>query len=243
MCYPNLERGLLRFRAHQFCLRRTHYLLLPKLNPAQLQIVVRRLARLGDVKDRAGSISARVAEGMIHVDPAGLCWSRFDPSDAILPVMPDVLSCPKAKASTDELMGKYVRARTSGRAMSVRFSTRLESEPRWRALRASGECALAPDEHEVAVAMLRRAGGNCRLVTDYPESGSVQMRIGNRRYFESVIKSAEAVSNLRVTGTRGPWNSYLLPDGTLGLAARQGLLDELGARLSDALGEWCYFTQ
>ena len=94
---------MLRFKVHQFHLKGTHYLLLPKLNPEQMEIVAKRLSKLGRLFSSAGLVSARLAEGGLHVDPKGLCWARFDPADAILPVVPDLLSCRRAKASFRDL--------------------------------------------------------------------------------------------------------------------------------------------
>ena len=233
---------MLRFKVHQFCLRRTHYLLLPKLNRDQLQVISRRLGKLGSLAKPAGALSAKLKEGMIHVDPAGLCWSRSDPADAILPVMPEVLSCPKAKVSLNDLSAKYYRALRTRGAASVRLSLRLESGPLWKVLRASGECALAPDEHEVVRLLLRGATGRCRVVTDYPTDGSAMVRLGRRRFFDSVVSPDEAASALRMAGTRAPRNSYIPRDGTLALDGGSTLLSEEGARLFDVLGDWCSFT-
>ena len=197
-----------------------------------------RLGRLGDLSRGASSISARLREGTVHVDPAGLCWARFDPADVILPAIPDVLSCPKERVPWDDLKAKYYSAPAFGRASSVRLFLRLESGPLWKALRASAGCGLAPDEHEVARFLLRKASRNIKMVTDYSESESTVIRFGGRRYFESVLTPREASSTLRVAGARAPRSSYLPKDGLL----RLGGAPILSEALFDGLGEWCYFT-
>lgn len=233
---------LLRFEVHQFCMKGTHYLLLPKLNPAQMRVMAERLGRLGEPVESDGQLTARLREGVVHVDPRGLCWARFDPSDAILPAMPEVLSCPKVKVPSDVIRAMYYRESGTGRARSIRLSLRLESGPSWKALRALGDSALAPDEHEVAVSLFRDASGECRMVTDYPDSGSAILRIGGRRYFESTISCDEAASNLRVAGAEASRNSYVPMDGTLRLAANSTRPNDRSARTLGTLGEWCFFT-
>ena len=232
---------LLRFRIHQFFLRRTHYLLLPKLNSIQMRVIEKRLSKLGGSVAPTGVLSARLKQGTVHVDPGGLCWSRSDPADALLPALPDVLACPKTKVPLKELASKYFTMGAGGPA-SLRLSLRLESGSTWKALRASDACALAPDEHEVACSLLRSLEGRCEVVTDYPEAGSTPLRIGAMRYFRSSIARDEAASTLRETETRGRRNSYVCRDGTLRGEGSLGLSDEQYGELFESLGEWCFLA-
>ena len=233
---------MLRFKVHQFRLKGTHYLLLPKLTPEQMQMIAKRLAGLGKVVRSTELVSAKLTDGSIHVDARGLCWARFDPSDAVLPVVPDLLSCRRTKVSTKDLRAKYYRIVKGMGPEAVRFSLRLESGSHWRALRASGDCALAPDEHETAASLLSASTGSYRMVTDYPEDESTVIRIGGRRFFESNVESEEAASTLRVAGERAPRNSYIPADGILRLAEGSTFQAERNAKLFDSLGEWCYYS-
>ena len=241
MCYPNLNPLLLRFKVFQFCLGRTHYLLLPKLNPSQMRIVARRLAKLGGQTESKGVLSAKTKDGVVHVDPKGLCWSRADPADALLPVMPEVLSCPKAKVSLGGLRARYYRLSKAEGTTSIRLSLRLESGPTWVHLRRLDKCALAPDEHLVARSLLTEAGASCKVVADYPASDSGVLRLGVKRYFESVMDADEAASALRSVGTRAERNSYICRNETLSLTGGPAP-GGVSADVFGSLGEWCFFT-
>ena len=233
---------MLRFKVHQFHLKGTHYLLLPKLNPVQMRIIATRLAKLGRLLPSTELVSAKLREGSLHVDPKGLCWARFDPADAILPLVPDLLSCRKVEVSSRGLRAKYYQASRLGGATSIRFSLRLESGSLWRTMRALGECALAPDEHEVAASLLRTSARTCKMVTDYPEEGSAVLRIWGKRYFESNVDPAKASQTLRVVGVKAPRNSYIPADGVLRLDDESTSPEDRSARLFDSLGEWCFFA-
>jgi len=226
---------------HQLQLGGKHYLLLPKLNSSQMEILAKRFAMLGTVR-RAGALVVNLKEGTVWVSNQGLCWSSFDPSDAVLPAIPALLSCPKEEASVEAVKSKYFRASRSKEGTTFHILPRLESSSRWRELRASGGCALAPDEHAVVSFLLEKARGNCEMITDFPVEGSTPIVLGRKRYFDSRLNPAETVSTLRVVDERGQRNSYLLRDGKLGpgLVTAPSRHDWLG--LFADLGEWCSFT-
>lgn len=207
-----------------------------------MQVFQSRLANKGFSVQRSQVLSAKSREGTIHIDPSGLSWSAFDPADAVLPAMPDVLRSPKEPVRLKELAAKYFRAARSGGTTTLQLVPRVESSSRWAALRASDECGLAPDEHEVASFLIRQAGGTCRMVTDFPNAGSVVAVYGRKLYYDSTIGSAEAVSTLRAVGKRASRNSYLRRGGALELSGILSPSREDLAELFEGLGEWCSFT-
>ncbi|HEV2120761.1 MAG TPA: hypothetical protein VGS11_11765, partial [Candidatus Bathyarchaeia archaeon] len=82
------------FKVHELIIVGRHYILLPKLNYAQMEVLANRLAQTGFLVSRSNVISAKSAKGVIHVDPRGFCWSSFDPRDEILPIIPNLLETP-----------------------------------------------------------------------------------------------------------------------------------------------------
>jgi len=225
---------MLPFKVHHLEIRGKHYLLLPKLNDKQMGILVGRLERNRFSVLRASSILARSARGTIHVDSSGLCWGYFDPEDILLPVIPDLLSCPKQAIPLEAMKDLYFRSKGS----SARMVTRVETGTAWKCLRASGDCGLTPDERAVTLEVVGEAGA-VRLVTDYSGADPTYHTFGHRRYFEMAVNSEEAESTLRSAGELRARNSYLKCDG--GLGPRMGILPHLRETFSE-LGEWCYFT-
>jgi hypothetical protein len=221
---------LLRFRVHQLVLGGRHYLLLPKLNRKQLDFLRRELGGVSAL----GGPSHNSSETAIHVDRAGLCWSNRDPADAVLPLIPEILSMPKENATREAILGMYFAA--DGTCGSIR--TRLEASSNWRRLRGAGECGLTPDEHAVAGSVIR-AGGSCTVVTDYASEGSSAEVWGRRRYFRSELPSSEILGSLRTVGERRDRNSYLPQDGLLKLRRQEGS-EALSA--VEELGDWCSFA-
>ena len=168
------------------------------------------------------------------MDPSGLCWGYFDPEDILLPVIPDLLSCPKQAIPLKAMEGLYFRSNGS----CAKVATRVETGTAWKCLRASGDCGLTPDERTVTLEVVREVG-SVRLVTDYSGANPTHRTYGHRRYFEMAVNSEEAESTLRSAGELRARNSYLTCDG--GLGRRKGTLPHLREAFSE-VGEWCYFT-
>jgi len=226
---------------HQLQVGGKHYLLLPKLNSQQVEILARRFSEIGTVQTNVALV-VKSREGTIMVSEEGLCWSSFDPSDVVLPAVPALLSCPKEEASVETIKRKYFRASRSKEGTTFHVLPRLESSSLWRKLRALDQCALAPDEHAVVTFLLKRIRGDCEMITDFPVEGSTPLVIGRKRYFDSKINPEMAVSTLRVVEERGQRNSYLRRDGRIGPSpvSAPGRHDWLG--LFSDLGEWCPFN-
>ncbi|MDG7007577.1 MAG: hypothetical protein JRN06_04965 [Nitrososphaerota archaeon] len=233
---------MLSFRVHQLRIGRLHYLLLPKMTRAQMNVISRRVSRAGYSVELSSSLSARSGQGTIQVDPSGVCRSTVDIADLIVPAVPDILACDRERIPLGELESLYLTTDRSGRKSRVRISTRTESFLLWEIMRASGDCGLSPDEHAVATFLLERASGTCGVLTDFPEDGSVARMVEGRRYFDSKISPAMAAKTLRVAGTKYPKNSYLRRDGILELSDIGSSSAGDWLDLFDELGEWCYFT-
>ena len=231
---------MLRFKVHQVCVGNRRYILLPKMTPAQMQKLARRLAGRERVHAYSGGLSAASNGGTVHIDPRGLCWSSADSADAVLPVMTEVLESPKEMLGLDELRSLYFNWSGSNSTMAVRMSARLEGGSAWDELRASGGCALAPDERAVA-RFLMRASSSCELLCDFVGDGFSVVRHGTKRYCERELDATEADDTLRAIGEASQRNSYLHRDGLLKLHGFMNppLEDWLG--LFRDLGEWCFF--
>jgi len=226
---------------HQLQLEGKYYLLLPKLNSSQIEILARRFSEIGTIQ-REAPLTVSSKEGTIRVSNEGFGWSSFDSSDSILPTVPALLSCPKEKASIEAVKSKYFRASKSKEGTTFHLLPRLESSSRWRKLRASGGCALAPDEHAVVSFLLKKAREGCEMVTDFPLEGSTPFVLGRKRYFDSSLDSDMAASTLRVIDERGQRNSYLPRDGKMGLGPVSALSRREWLGLFAELGEWCPFA-
>ncbi|MDG6985543.1 MAG: hypothetical protein JRM73_02205 [Nitrososphaerota archaeon] len=212
---------------------------MPKLNKGQMSLLARRFDSEGFRVESGPVLSARKASHAIYVDPAGLCWGSPDPSDYLLPSIPEVLSCEKEKASLDELLSKYFVFSYWRAEHAVRVCSRLESLGTWDALRASGGCGLAPDERLMATALLQGSAGQCRLVTDFVADESSALLVGRRTYYDSRLPVREASETLREMDGVGSRNAYIPRNGVLSMtdACRKETL----AKASEALGEWCSF--
>lgn len=231
---------MLSFKVHELKVGDRYYILLPKLNPSQMELISERLANIGFTVHQSGRLSGTSPEAIIHVEPSGMCWSTADPADAILPAVPDILACPKQKTSAKELQGMYFETDRLGRSSHVRLSTRIESFSNWDKLRASGASGLAPDEHHVACFLIEEAVGNCQMLTDFPTEGSVPKICGSKLYFESNIGAKEALNTLGAASRKRVRNSYLPRAGVLNLAVPL-LSHRKLAGLFEELGEWCSF--
>jgi hypothetical protein len=211
------------------------------MNTSQMDVLAQRLAGRGFLIRRSNSIAGSSPEGVIHVDPRGFCWAAFDPRDIVLPALPLLQSVPKEGKPLQEIMSLYFQFAKSKSKTILRLSTRVESSTLWKALRASNNCGLSPDEHAVISFLIGKAEGECSLVTDYPTESSTMRIYGRRRFYESRLSPSEALSTLRSVAHQSSRNSYLPRGGALTfnrfeLPSR----DEL-TRLFGSLGEWCYF--
>jgi hypothetical protein len=231
---------LLSFKVYHLQIARRHFILLPKLNSKQMGIIGERLTKRGFSITSRSPLSAKSKEGLIHIEPSGFCWSNFDPIDAVLPSIPDVLDCNKERVPLERLRAMYFMVKTEGMPL-VRLSLRLESMSNWDRLRASDGCGLAPDEHRVATFLIREAGGNCHAVTDFPLAYSVPRVQGRKRYFESTLSAAEALDTLRVVGERKARNSYVPRNGIVGPSVPPIPDSKLGD-ICGQLGDWCGFA-
>ena len=207
-----------------------------------MDLLSERLAGAGCSVELSDSLSARSGRSIIYVNPSGVCRSAVDITDLIIPAIPDVLAFEKERVPIRELESMYLTTDRLGRKARIRVSTRTESFLLWELMRASGDCGLSPDERAVITFLLGRANGTCRVLTDFPENGSVVRVLGRRRYFDSKISPAMAAMTLRVAGTQYSKNSYLPRDGILELPCIERPSDADWLDLFDELGEWCYFT-
>lgn len=232
---------MLQFEVHQLQLAGRHYLLLPKLNPGQMGLLRERFRNIGYGVTYDGHLKARSREGVVHIDPSGLCWSGSDPADAVLPAVPSLLALPKETTTARALARLYYAGVGRRRSLQeYRLLPRIESGPPWAKLRSLGYCGLAPDEHLLASAMLRRSGCRNSLLTDFPVEGSAVRRYGRRNYFVSDLPPSEASSSLRAIGDSKTRNAYLPRDGVLRLAGPLLRPAELSG-VFEELGEWCSF--
>jgi hypothetical protein len=186
-------------------------------------------------------ITGKSRLGAVRIDPSGVCWSTFDPGDAILPVIPTILASPKVGISLEELEAMYFKVARSEETILARLTTRVEASTHWEELRASGGCGLAPDEHAVASFLIKKGKGPCKLLTDYPTKGAKVRIYGRRSYYESSLSRSEAQSTLRAVGEKDVRNSYIPRDGILRFGEAMTASKEELVDLFVTLGEWCSF--
>jgi hypothetical protein len=211
------------------------------MNASQMDVLAQRLAGRGFRIRHSNSIAGSSPEGVVHVDPRGFCWAAFDPRDIVLPVLPILQSVPKEGKPLQEIMGLYFQFAKSKSQTILRLSTRIESSTLWKALRASNNCGLTPDEHAVISFLIGNAEAEFLLVTDYPTESSTMRTYGRKRFYESRLSPQEALSTLRSVAHKSSRNSYLPRDGAITFNRfKFPSRDEL-TRLFGSLGEWCYF--
>lgn len=221
-----------------------HYVLLPKLNREQQGVLAEHFAREGFKVERAASMTAKSPQCTFRVDAWGLCRSASDPSDYLLPVIPQILSCRKEAATLESLLGLYFDAFSRGTRTEVRLNSRLESLGNWDRLRSCGGSGLAPDEHMVARFLLDEAvatRGSCPMVTDFAAGQSEPFLAGPRLYFRTRMQVSRASETLRAVGMRYHGNSYLPRNGVLRLPKIAPGSRALRA-LVEELGDWCSFA-
>ena len=231
---------MLSFRAHHLEVKGKHYIPLPKLNTQQMMKLKGRLTRKGLSVTGKPLTSPTTKDRSIHIEPLGLCWSSSDPSDDLLPLVPEILRCKKEVSTTANVLDKYLRASTEGGRLVLRVIPRLEALANWDYLRANGGSGLTPDEQLITRFLLGKSGGSCSVTTDFAFANARPFYVGRRLYFESNLPALKASDTLRVVGSKGRENSYLPRDGILYLQAFEFRSHELAACLRQ-LGDWCSF--
>jgi hypothetical protein len=208
----------------------------------QLEIIQLRLASSGYAISRSKVLRAAKGTVVLHVNPAGLCWSNADITDVVAPIIPEMLEAKKDRTPLEAIKGGYFSISTAGRRSVLRFNPRVESSSFWGELRATNVCGLTPDECEVYSYVLSQTSGCCQVVTDYPTEGCRIRRIGRRQYYQSTVETAEAASNLRVVGEQRVRSVYLPKTNLIQLTSMPGLSPRDLEELFLNLGEWCYLV-
>ncbi len=230
---------MLEFGLHEFRLGNRFYVLLPKLGRPQSEALAKRLTDKGFAVRRYSELVASKKGAVLHVNPAGFCWSNVDSGDALAPAIPGILALPKETTTLEDLRNRYFALGRSEGSVAVRFSTRMESSSLWEGLRTGGECGLTPDELAVASSVIGASRGGCRLLTDFPAEGSKIRIVGKRQYYESSLDQSEAASTLRPVGQKGERNSHLPREGILLFESLLLPPREKQLELFNGLGEWC----
>ena len=231
---------MLEFALHEIRVGSRSYILLPKLNEAQMQALGIRLKRQGFEVASRRTLVARRRDMALRISPSGLCWSSSDPADSVVPGIPELLGCPKAAVPVEGLENGYFSLRLAGQGADLRFEPRMEAGSLWRSLRAVNQCGLSPDEHRVLLFLLEHAEGECDLLTDYPTLSGRKRVIGSKVYFESRLKTSEINATLRSVEGPSARNSYLPARGIIRLARYHPPPRREFVALFDDLGEWCY---
>jgi len=206
--------------------------------PLQISVIRHRLQSIGFATRGNQPLRAFKSGVGITVDASGICSSNRDLSDAVLPVLPELLAAKPTEVSFKELQSSFFASERRGNKVLIRFAPRLESESYWEELRARGSCALAPDERAIYAAVLSSGTSLTPLVTDFPVEGSIVRRIGRRQYYVSKLEPSEAASTLRGMGSARERNTYLPRDSFLSFDSapfKEALLD-----LFEDLGDWCF---
>jgi hypothetical protein len=218
------------------------YLPLPKLNPPQMGLLKDRLAAAGFRPSGAGRLSATRGGERILISEKGLCKANFDPSDVLLPVVPDLLKFPKQGLPLSRLASMYYALGRSGGAVTIRADLRMETSTLWDGLRAAGRCALAPDEALVLRTLARACAGESQGVTDYASGRRTCVTLGGRRYYRGPVRALEFWQNLGSLDSRRTKSAFLPRDGTLRFPSFSAPAEADLLALFRGLGEWCYFV-
>ena len=232
---------MLQYEPVQLSLGGIEYLLLPKLIPHQMEILSRRLTKIGLKVTKGPVLTGKRPGQAIHISPSGLCWSNRDPLDSVAPAIPDLLAVRKEPARASDVVRQYIRAKRAGQRVVLRFLLRVESGSLWAKLRREDACGISPDEHLVIRSVLSANSGRCEMLTDFPAEGGKVKVFGTKQYYISLLPCPEAASTLRSVSSRQERNSYLTESGgvTLGSFRRPAHSEWLSV-MKD-LGEWCYF--
>jgi hypothetical protein len=232
---------LLRFKAHRFEINGKHYILLPKLNGSQRRSLRNRFVSDGfDVSD-GSTLTARSSSCTLHVEPPGFCWASTDPSDYLLPAVPEVLDIKHEVVRPGELLAKYFTIKSNGDHHAIRLNSRLESDGNWDWLRTHGDCGLSPDEHLLTCSLLDGASGDCWFVTDFAADCSTPLVLGGKLYYKSRLPVSEASGTLRCVGDGGQRNTYLPRGGIFTIVGSLQNLNELVTSFG-RIGDWCSFN-
>lgn len=206
------------------------------MNQRQAAVAARFLAGRGfKVRPGAHMVASR-PDITLHLNSEGLCWSPNDPSDHILPLIPQLLDVPKEGIRPRPLTSMYFTRRHD--TTIARVTTRLEHSSTWKALRSQGISALTPDEHAMVGELLSHSEA-ATLLTDFPLLQSRLKRIGHRRYFESELPGREASATLRQLEGSGPRSSYLPRTCLVRLEQSSPLGYEEISDALDRAGDWC----
>ena len=226
---------------HRLLVGNRHVLPLPKLSPSQLAFLAAEIGRKGfAVRERMGSLTATSRDFKVHIEQAGYCWCSKDPSDLVVPLVPDLLTFPREKVSARSLTEMYFKEFFAEGVSSVKLRPRLEAASNWRWFRASGGCGLTPDERLTAAILVGSADAAGPVVADFPTEGALTLVLGRRTYFQSVMPGPEAGSTLREVGERGPRNCYIPKDGVF-TGFMPSTVTKCATEIAEEAGEWCFF--
>ncbi|MDG6954922.1 MAG: hypothetical protein JRN33_08105 [Nitrososphaerota archaeon] len=232
---------MIPFKVHQLLIGGRYVLPLPKLSSPQQRFLAAEIEKKGfAVRQEAGSVTATSRGYTVHLEQAGYCWSSKDPSDLILPLVPDLLAFPKERVHAREFSQMYFSSFFADGVPSVKARPRLETASNWRRLRASGDCGLTPDERLATAKLMASADHVGPLVTDFPTDESPPMIIGRRLYFQSLVSGAEAGAALRAVGETKPRNCYVPRDGIF-RNFEPSLAMKCASEVALEAGEWCFF--
>jgi hypothetical protein len=232
---------LIPFKVHQLLIGNRHVLPLPKLSSPQQRFLVEEMEKRGfAVRQEAGSVTATSRGCAVHLEQAGYCWSSKDPSDLILPLVPDLLAFPKERVPARAFSQMYFSAFFADGVPSVKARPRLEAASNWGRLRASGDCGLTPDERLATAKLMGSADLVGPLVTDFPTDESPPLIFGRRLYFRSLMPGAEAETALRAVGEMKPRNCYVPRDGIF-RNFEPSLTMKCASEVALEAGEWCFF--
>jgi hypothetical protein len=219
--------------------KRKHCILLPKMNGKQLDVLRRKLISLGFRIERKNIFSAKKGTVRIWLDPSGLCWSSVDPTDYVIPSIPELLGCEKEKIRREEFNQLYFNIIKNKDNYLVRFKTRLEHGYTWKLLRKIGISGFSPDECTVIKWLLGFARGNITALCSYPIEDSSILRIGRRNYYVVELDVERFVSEISDFTTHKRRQCFLFQECTVTL---RSLNVSSMNKSNPELGEWCYYT-
>ena len=220
----------------------TNYLLLPKMGRPQIEILARRLEKLGFKLSRGATIVGRKKSETVTVSERGFARSRSDLIDILAPALPELLKTVPAAMSLTSVRGLYLDSFQVKGGAILRFKPRIEALGTWESLRKRGLSGATPDEVQVMRVMIGRTGTIVNALTDYPRDGASVRQLGKRLYFESPVPVDEFVSNLPSVDDKNVRNSYMPKTASLEVRGyRPPSPSDLSLALG-ALGTWCFFV-
>ena len=216
------------------------FILLPKLNTPQIRMMNSRLECLGFEIRIGDSMVARKPGQTLRLSPSGFCRSNFDPFDAVVPLIPDLLSSPKVRITEVEILGMYFR-RSDSQGQSVRLSPRMERGGLWWELRSRGLSGLTPDEALVYSRVLAVASGTCTFLTDFPTRHSKMTLIGKRVFYKTELPVEQFAGMIGTMPGRVGRNVYLPENGMMNFTHQRDLSPADRSEIISNLGEWCTY--